>query len=374
MYPPTPQNIEHIKTVPVSGCCDVGDRRSDVHPAFLMLQTVFLRLHNDIAGRLSEMHHDWDDEMIFQETKKIVVAIHQHITYSEWLDVLLGDNHIHVHAYEDGYEDVYDHEVDPTISMVFSTSAFRCHTLIPGYFVLRDAGYKKTDKMKLRDTFRNPKSLTENDNFDDLIRGLATQPVHDFDNVFTSEMTEWLFPKNNTKTGVKTGIDIVAANVQRGRDHQLPAYPAYRALCNYKKPKTWKDMARDISPKLVHRLSRIYASPADVDLYIAQVMERPLPGSLLGPTSQCIVRDQFERLKSGDYFFYTNKHVFDYAKLAAIKKMTLSRVLCDHADNPSDMRLPRDMFRVLTKWKGENPLLSCQDTVNIPALDLEPWR
>ena len=53
--------------------------------------------------------------------------------------------------------------------------------------------------------------------------------------------------------------------------------------------------------------------------------------------------------------------------------MTLSRVLCDYADHPSEMMLPRDMFRVLTDPKGENPLLSCKDTVNIPALDLDPW-
>ena len=103
-------------------------------------------------------------------------------------------------------------------------------------------------------------------------------------------------------------------------------------------------------------------------------MERPVVGSLLGPTSHCIVRDQFERLKSGDRFFYTNSHVFSPAQLSAIKRMTLSRVLCDHADDPSGMMLPRDMFRVLTDPEGDNPLLSCRDTVNIPALDLEPWR
>ena len=54
---------------------------------------------------------------------------------------------------------------------------------------------------------------------------------------------------------------------------------------------------------------------------------------------------QFERLKAGDRFFYTNSGVFTPAQLSAIKRMTLSRVLCDHADVPSVMKLPRDMFR-----------------------------
>ena len=43
-------------------------------------------------------------------------------------------------------------------------------------------------------------------------------------------------------------------------------------------------------------------------------MERPVHGSLLGPTSHCIVRDQFERIKSGDRFFYTNSHVFSHSQ------------------------------------------------------------
>ena len=375
MFPPQPRNMSDIKTVPVSGCCDMGDRRGDAHSAFLLILTALLRLHNNFAERLSEMHPDWSDEWVFQETKKVVIAIHQHITYTEWLDRLLGTpNDVHVHAYQDGYEDVYDPEVDPTISMVFSTSSYRLHTLIPGYFSLRDVQYKEMGKMRLRDNFRNPKPLVESNNFDNLIRGLAAQPVHDFDNVFTTEMTEWLFPKNDSKTGVSAGIDIVAANVQRGRDHQLPTYPSYRAYCGYKKPESWTDMTDLIAPDHVHRLFHIYDSPADVDLYIAQVMERPVYGSLLGPTSHCIVSDQFERLKSGDRYFYTNSHVFSPAQLSAIKKMTLSRLLCDYADDPSEMKLPRDMFRVLTGRKGDNPLLSCRDTVNIPALDLEPWR
>ena len=374
MYPPTPKDIDNTKTVPVSGCCDMGDRRGDNHSAFLMILTVFLRMHNRIAVSLSHMHPEWNDDWVFQETKKIVIAIHQNIVYAEWLDLLLGPNDFHVHSYQEGYEDIYDPKVDPTISMVFSTSAYRLHTLIPGYYLLRNAHYDEIGRMKLRHSFRNPKSLTDHDNFDNLIRGLATQPVHDFDNVFSAEMTEWLFPKNNSETGVSTGIDIVSANVQRGRDHQLPTYPSYRALCGHKKPKTWKDMTRIISTEHVRHLSNIYRSPADVDLYIAQLMERPLKGSLLGPTSHCIVEEQFERLKTGDRFFYTNPDMFTPSQLSAIKKVTLSRVLCDHADNPSDMKLPRDMFRILTSWKkGNNPLLSCTDTVNIPALDLGPW-
>ena len=52
--------------------------------------------------------------------------------------------------------------------------------------------------------------------------------MHDFNNVFSSEMVDWLFKEEDEETGAEVGMDIVALNVQRGRDHQMPTYPAYR--------------------------------------------------------------------------------------------------------------------------------------------------
>ena len=41
----------------------------------------------------------------------------------------------------------------------------------------------------------------------------------------------------------------------------------------------------------------MYADVEDVDLYVGGILEQPVLGSLLGPTFQCIVGDQFARLK-----------------------------------------------------------------------------
>lgn len=71
-------------------CFITGDGRVGENPALTSLHVVFLRLHNRFAKQIAELNPHWSEEKMFQETRKIVGAIIQHITYREFLPIVLG--------------------------------------------------------------------------------------------------------------------------------------------------------------------------------------------------------------------------------------------------------------------------------------------
>ena len=59
------------------------------------MHTLWLRQHNRIAEQLSQIT-DWDAARIFQETRKIVGAQQQVITYDEFLPLILGEQTVRI--------------------------------------------------------------------------------------------------------------------------------------------------------------------------------------------------------------------------------------------------------------------------------------
>lgn len=61
-----------------------------------------------------------------------------------------------------------------------------------------------------------------------------------------SQITDHLFQGN-----LNFGLDLVALNVQRGRDHGLPPYNEWRQVCGYEKAKTFKDLEEYMDPQVL---------------------------------------------------------------------------------------------------------------------------
>lgn len=67
-----------------------GDDRVNQNPQLTLLQTMLVREHNRIAIILGHINPHWFDETIYQETRRIMIAQHQFITYYEWLPIIIG--------------------------------------------------------------------------------------------------------------------------------------------------------------------------------------------------------------------------------------------------------------------------------------------
>lgn len=99
------------------------------------LHLLLAREHNRIARQLETINPDWNDEQIFQEVRHIVTAELQHITFNEFLPIIIGRNlsaRLKLDSRKEGYDFSYNSSVDASITNVFAAAAFRfAHTLIP---------------------------------------------------------------------------------------------------------------------------------------------------------------------------------------------------------------------------------------------------
>lgn len=350
---------------PIS-CFLAGDYRANEQLALLSMHTLWLREHNRIATKFLEINPHWDGEMIYQETRKLIGAMLQVITYEHWLPKVLGP---------DGYAELigpykgYDPEVNPTLANSFSTAALRFgHTIVNPLLYRLDKDFKpiKEGHIPLHEAFFAPERLLSEGGIDPLLRGLFAMPMKTpkEQQLVNKELTHKLFSRVE-----ESMYDLATINIQRGRDHGLPGYIAFRRWCNFSVPETWDDLATDIPDDGVRtKLKDLYGHPGNIDLWVGLISERRLAGALVGPTIGCILGDQFKRLRTGDRFWYENKGVFTPLQLQQIKKASLAAILCNSGDEIN--RVQKDVF----EYKGDRSMKFYENCDKIPQINLNVWQ
>jgi hypothetical protein len=73
----------------------------------------------------------------------------------------------------------------------------------------------------------------------------------------------------------------------------------------------------------------------EVDLWVGGISEKPVPGGMVGPTFAKILKDQFERVRDGDRFWYENRIANDELsqfQIDMIENTLLSDIILRNTD------------------------------------------
>ena len=356
-----------------SGNCFVGgDGRASEQPGLTVMHTMWVREHNRVMEGLRQVNPHWGGEKLYHETRRIIGSMLQHITYNEFLPRILGWNAVSLYGLKllpQGYYKEYSPSCNPSILNEFATAAYRIgHSMLRPHLPRMDRNYQNMDPpILLRDGFFNVDMLYQPEMLDEMVRGLVSTPMEAMDQFITGEVTNHLFEQPGIP---HSGFDLIALNIQRGRDHGLPPYNRYRELCNLKRATTFEDLSREMTPEVIARLKRVYASVDDIDLFPGGMSERPLQGGLVGPTFACIIAIQFRQSRKCDRFWYETDDPnirMTEPQLSEVRKTTLAKVMCENMDVNALMQ--RAAFDLPSNFL--NPRVTCG---SMPHMNFEAWR
>jgi peroxidase len=330
-----PYNVDGFPNLPDTGAIYflAGDLRSNEQLGLTAMHTLFMREHNFWADVFHAAEPWLDDDGIYFRARAIVGAEIQIITYRDFLPLLLGNPPLAPYR---GYHP----EVNATIANAFSGAAYRVgHTLLSPQLLRLDSHNHSIGNISLADAFFNPTQISSI-GIEPYLRGLAKQRPQEVDAYVVDPVRNFLFGQPG-----QGGFDLAALNIQRGRDHGLPRYNQVRMDYGLPPYATFADMNPD--RVIQARLAAAYASPDDVDIWLGALAEKHKAGMMVSETTYIILKDQFERLRDGDRFWY--QIYLPRPLVAMLEHQPLSDII--HRNTTIGHELQRDVFRLPNNYE-----------------------
>ncbi|MCC9607970.1 Ig-like domain-containing protein [Blastopirellula sp. JC732] len=291
-----------------------GDVRANENVALTSLHTLLVREHNRLADEIKTASPSLTDEEIYQQARRLVGGIVQQITYYEYLPIMLGTNALPTYS---GYDDA----VDPAVSAIFSSAAYRVgHTQLFSEIQRLDENLDSLPggSLELKFAFFNPQAVAD-DGIEPYLRGLFQSQSEEIDAFVIDDVRNFLFGPPGAG-----GLDLPAINIQRGRDFGLPSYNQARLDFGLPAVTSFSEITSD--PVVAMRLEAAYGDVDLIDVWVGGIAEDHVAGAQVGPLFQKIIADQFERSRDGDRFYFENGQ-FTAAELALIQGTTLTSLI-----------------------------------------------
>lgn len=300
-----------------------GDHRSNEHPALTAMHTIFLREHNRLVDVVAERIPTLPGNLLYEFARKLNIAQFQKIVYEEFYPAIIGKELPRYRGFR--------RNVNPTISDIFAGAAFRIgHTLVGNNIPRRSYNGQLPPIEKPNIFFRLAAEFSPTD-VDDIVRGVANSPAQEVDLKVVDLLRNFLF----SNVEEEEGFDLVALNLQRGRDHALPKFNDIRAIFGI--PKASSFFAITGAGQSATDLAKAYDSVDDVEAFVGLIGEKHAAGSGMGRTMEALWRAEFTRLRDGDQFFYLNqknlppllrrKMIFELARIRVRSRNTFRELI-----------------------------------------------
>jgi hypothetical protein len=295
--------------VPDSSLYAAGDRRANETTQLISMQTLFLREHNRLADQFAAANPTWTDEQIYQAARRVVGAEMEIITYNEWVPALLGPNALPAYT---GYKP----NVNPGIANEFSTAMFRfAHSQLDNTVDrLNNDGTDvfTTESLGLDQSFFDPNLIhfpqgtldpvsgLHSTGISPILKGSASGIAQNVDLLAVRSVRNFLFGPEGAG-----GTDLIARDIQRGRDHGLTDYNSMRAAYGLPRVTSFAQITSNMA--LQAELQQLYGNVNNIDAFVGALAEDHVPGAAVGPLTKAVLVNQFTRTRDGDSFFYLNQ-------------------------------------------------------------------
>jgi peroxidase len=164
--------------------------------------------------------------------RRIVIAEMQNIVYGQYVPLLIGPQIFAKFRLAIKLQTTYDAKTNPSINNVYATAAYRFgHSYIQDVVQLINSVTQARSNYRLQENFLNATVYVKQN--EDILNGMIYQRAQTGDLNIVTDVADRLFGNLGRPS------DLIATNIQRGRDHGLPGYNDWREICGLKKACSW---------------------------------------------------------------------------------------------------------------------------------------
>lgn len=276
----------------------VGGDRVNAVPTVSLLNTLFLREHNRVAGLIEAANPQWDDERVFQTARNVVIVLFIKLVVEEYINHIRPEPAAFV--------------VDPSIAWHAAWNKpnwittefsllYRWHSLIP------DEMQWNGVNLTIDRLFLNNQPVISGG----LAQGFIDLSSQKAGRLGVGNTNQWIMPQEKFA-------------IEQGRLCELASYADYREYVSLGRPTKFEDITRDA--KALETLKACYERVEDVEFYVGLFAEETLPNT---PLQELMIRfvaiDAFSQALTNPLL---SEHVWNEETFSAVGWKVIHETKC----------------------------------------------